>query len=174
MLARISIAVATLLLVTSLVAQGNRPTTQTLSTLGSVRLIAISVKSLEPSIAWYRDNLGFVLKDRKEFPKLHLRIAMLEHNGFWIEMIEKDPTFSPESIQKQLPTIKDWDAVQGFKKIAFTVTDLDSTVKFLNDRKVKFATDVMGDGKDAIFGRSVIVLDTDGNWIQFCELPKAQ
>ena len=30
----------------------------------------------------------------------------------------------------------------------------------------------MGDRSDLVFGRSVIVLDNNGNWLQFCALAK--
>jgi hypothetical protein len=42
----------------------------------------------------------------------------------------------------------------------------------LEARQVEFRTGVMGDRSDPVFGRSVIVLDNNGNWLQFCALAK--
>ena len=140
--------------------------------VGPPQLVALNVPDLEASVAWYRDNLGFVQKNRKEFPQVGVRIAMLELGGFWLEIVEKKDSVSPPSIQEKLPAIDDWDRVQGIKKLAFEVDDLDAFANRLRSRGVRFYTGVIGDANDPVFGRSVIVVDASGNWIQLCELDR--
>ncbi len=133
-------------------------------------LVALNVASADRSAKWYGDNLGFAVKDRKEFPKFGLRIVMLELDGFWLEVVEKKNGIPVSQIEKAMPEIKDWDEVQGIKKLAFEVDDLDGYLKSFKQNGVRFQLNPRGGPEDPIFGRSFIVLDDDGNWIQLCQL----
>ena len=141
------------------------------ASIGAPRLVAISVAELGASIAWYRDNLGFVERSQKNYPSNGVKIALLESNGFWLEMFEKKKNFPPEFVKQHLPGVSDLDEVTGLKKLAFTVTDLDAVITTLRNNNVRFQTKIM-ESDDPAFGRSVIVLDNNGNWIQFCESHK--
>ena len=135
-------------------------------------LVALNVSSLDRSVAWYSGHFGFAVKDRKEFPNAGLRIAMLERDGFWLEMVEKKSSFPTTRIQARMPEIKDWDDVQGIKKLAFAVDDIDRYIADFKRTGVRFQLSLRGNPDDPIFGRSAIVLDDDGNWIQLCELKR--
>lgn len=138
--------------------------------IGAPRLVALNVPSLEAAVAWYHDNLGFEKREQRDFPDYGVRIAMLEHQGFWLEIVEKKRTVSPASVRSKLPEIADWDDVQGIKKLAFLVSDLDAVRAQLKKNGVKFRTEIMGSASDRAFGQSFIVQDESGNWIQFCEV----
>ncbi len=138
--------------------------------IGRPRLVALNVPALQASIDWYRGNLGFAVKEQKDLPQYGLRIAMLELNGFWLELVEKKQSFSTEFVRKRIPEITDWDDVQGIKKLAFVVSDAPALAQRLKARGVKFQLELRGKPEDPVFGRSFIVLDNAGNWIQFCEI----
>lgn len=132
-------------------------------------LVALNVPDLEATIAWYCETLGFAVLDRREFPDYGMRIALLKLGGFRLEIVEKQQSISQKTIQDKVPEIKDWDTVHGIKKLGFRVDDLDALVTRLKARQVEFLTGIMGDAADPILGKSVIVLDNSGNWIQFTE-----
>jgi methylmalonyl-CoA/ethylmalonyl-CoA epimerase len=132
--------------------------------------VALSVPSVEAATAWYREQLGFALLERKDFPSYEVKIAILELNGFRLELIEHRRALSPAEVQRRIPEIQDWSHVHGFVKLAFLVEKVAPVAERLRRQGVKFQTQVMP--ADGLWGDSFIVRDLNGNWIQFAEPPR--
>ena len=49
--------------------------------------LGISVSNLEESVKWYSETLGFTLVKRADL-SAHLRIVIVEYQGFGVELIE--------------------------------------------------------------------------------------
>jgi ketosteroid isomerase-like protein/catechol 2,3-dioxygenase-like lactoylglutathione lyase family enzyme len=124
-------------------------------------LFAISVPKLEEAIAWYRDMLEMTLVREIPVPEQTMRIAILEREGFRVELVElagsaARSTLAPKSDNPAL--------IQGFGKIGFTVAELDRWEKALRAKGVRFQLEPRA-GADG--SRSFIVVDRHGNWLQF-------
>ena len=130
------------------------------------RLVALSVASLDDTIRWYQQNLGFKLKEQKDFPQASLRIAFLELDGFELELVEDRKSVSFAAIQSALPQADDRSKVQGMVKLAFTVENLEALAARMKDNGVKFQMGLTKSNRES--GVSFfIVRDNNGNWLQF-------
>jgi|GEM_PF-5214267 len=127
-------------------------------------LLAISVASLDTSVNWYQDNLGFKIVRRAEAPDHTIKMVNVERDGFQIEIVENT---SAISVQQKLPGI-DGDLVRGFKKIAFRVDDISRWASELKSKKAVFRYDIRDSA--SFPGKWFIIEDPDGNWIQFFEI----
>ena len=130
------------------------------------RLVALSVADLDATISWYQDNLGFRLKERKDFPQASLRIAFMESNGFELEVVEDKKSVPLAAIQKQLPSADDQAKLQGFVKLAFTVDDLTGLASRMKSNGVRFQMGLTKSSREPGV-TFFIVRDNDGNWLQF-------
>lgn len=128
-------------------------------------LVAISVTNVDQATEWYQRILGFVFCKRMDFPEYALRIVLLEHNGFILELIEKQGSFP---IKERMPEIDDDVFVRGFKKLAFLVQNVDELAATLKTVGVELLFDV-SEQADWPGGKtkSFIIEDPDGNWVQF-------
>ncbi len=128
-------------------------------------LLAIQVGNLDAAIAWYRDNLGFVERTRKEMPEYGMKISFLEVPGFELELVENREGVSREELLRLRPKGAE---VRGFAKFAFRVNDIVTFAKRLQESGVKILF-TLRDSNDP--GRPnrrwFIVADPDGNWVQF-------
>lgn len=129
-------------------------------------LVSISVASLDESLKWYTENLGFIVLNKKDLPEYSLRIAFLQMNGFMMEMIEFKNSVSEEDIRKAFPKVDDRAKIQGFGKLAFQVEDIDAFAGLLKRKGVHFVREVQED-KELFHTKWFIVTDNSGNWIQF-------
>ena len=107
---------------------------------------AISVADLDESIAWYEEMLGFQLIEKSYAGPPQSNIAILENDGFRIELFLHDDT------QPMPEFFRDPDAhprQQGPQHIAFWVDDLDGLMERLTAKGVKVLVGpvVMGDTK---------------------------
>ena len=50
--------------------------------------LGISVSNLEASVKWYSETLGFEPAKRLDLPEVQFRVAILEYQGFGVELIE--------------------------------------------------------------------------------------
>jgi len=134
--------------------------------VGPPCLAAICVPELDSSVAWYQKYLGFKKLETITLPEL--RIAFLDLNGFRLEVVEDTRAFTREMLQKRIPELKKLDnPLAGIAKIAFNVTDFDTFAARLKSEGVSFQTKIMK--AQGTWPRSFIVLDNNGNWIQFFE-----
>jgi len=155
----------------SAIAQVSTTADERLSRSIKPSLVAISVANIDETIKWYQDNLGFVVKEKKDFPQFSLRIAFLELNGFEMELIEEKKSVSLPMIQKCLPEAEDGTKIQGFVKLAFTAEDVEALATRLKSKGVRFQMDITkSNRKEGV--KFFIVRDNNGNWVQFFEKSK--
>jgi len=124
--------------------------------------IAISVPNLDAASQWYQQMLGLAVRDDRTFPEHTLRVAMLERRGIRVELVETEGSVSKASL------IKDSNnpaMIQGFGKVGFVVADVDGWANTLRTKGVRFQLEPQTDSRTG--ARSFIVLDNNGNWLQF-------
>jgi methylmalonyl-CoA/ethylmalonyl-CoA epimerase len=127
-------------------------------------LMAISVSNLDSTVSWYRTLLGFRVMRAPYAPVPGLRIAFLIRDDFRLELLEAAGS-GPRRLA--LPDTTRDISLQGFTKLAFQVTGIDSLASRLRQRGVRF---VFGPATDTAFRiRHFIVADPDGNLIQLVQ-----
>jgi catechol 2,3-dioxygenase-like lactoylglutathione lyase family enzyme len=124
-------------------------------------LVALQVVDLDASTRWYTDNLGFQAKERKTFPDHGLRLAMLVREDFALELVENAKTLR----RSQLLAGKGTD-ITGFAKITFSVPDVEPMFRRLERQGATFAARLR-DSNTTPGDQFFIVLDNEGNWLQF-------
>jgi methylmalonyl-CoA/ethylmalonyl-CoA epimerase len=124
--------------------------------------LGISVSNLEESVKWYTETLGFEPVKRLDLPEVQFRVAILEYQGFGVELIEvKGSSTYPLAWNEPGPQHK----IQGIVHFAFRVDDLDATEKVLRDRGARFACELTV--LEGLGIRYFHVFDNDGNLIEF-------
>lgn len=121
---------------------------------------AFIVSDIDSSIHWYSDILSFELLNKTENEERGFYQANLKRGKTLVELIQLAGT---QSQTEAAPNVR----LEGIFKIGYKVEDFDSWIIYLKDRKVTFRGDVVDDpvsGK-----RMVIIIDPDGNRIQFFE-----
>jgi catechol 2,3-dioxygenase-like lactoylglutathione lyase family enzyme len=124
-------------------------------------LVALSVGDIKASEQWYARNAGFALKWERAFPDAHLAIALMERERFQLELVQLDGSVAPVQLVPGTNPAR----IRGFGKIAFRVADVDAEAAHLRANGVKFQLEPRDDADQRT--RSFIVLDNEGNWIQF-------
>jgi methylmalonyl-CoA/ethylmalonyl-CoA epimerase len=117
--------------------------------------LGISVSNLEESVKWYSENLGFALTKRLDLPEVQFRVAILEYQGFGVELIEvKGSSKYPLAWKEPGPQHK----IQGIVHFAFRVNDLDATEKVLRDKGAASPVSRRSwrDSESAIFTSSIM------------------
>jgi len=124
---------------------------------------AIIVKNVDTSTAWYQAVFDMKIKNRINDTERGFRVVIMEHSSFLLELIENKSW--PD--QKQLLFGKpDGTRIQGFFKIGFSVTDLDSCLKHLAFLKI-IPDRIYTDSETK--KRNFLIEDPDKNLIQFFE-----
>jgi methylmalonyl-CoA/ethylmalonyl-CoA epimerase len=123
--------------------------------------LGISVSNLEESIKWYSETLGFTLAKRADL-SAHLRIAIVEYQGFGIELIEvrgsdTNPLAWRDPGAQHLR--------QGVVHFAFEVADLQATADTLRERGAQFACEPTTLKELGI--QYFHIFDRDGNLLEF-------
>jgi catechol 2,3-dioxygenase-like lactoylglutathione lyase family enzyme len=131
-------------------------------------LVALSVADLDETLQWYVDKLGFTLKSRRDFPDHGISIAIVNRAGFQVELVKVAGSIPASRV---LPDRSNPASLQGFGKIAFEVEDLEFWAADLRASGVKFHLPPTRNAEDQ--STSFIVLDNEGNWLQFIELSSA-
>lgn len=126
--------------------------------------IALLVKDLDASLAWYRDKFGFTMIDTVHVTRANIKAAILSWNGLLLEMLQNPKTVLNSRIKELQP---DNVGNQGFLKLGFYVQDLEGLQAQLKSKGVKIKYPVLtADG----FSRKLklfIVEDNEGNMVQF-------
>lgn len=127
--------------------------------------VAISVLRVETSATWYQTMLGFHFSSRMDFDDYGVRIVFLEQSGFWLELIEKKGS---APVKQKLPDLQDENLLQGFKKLAFEVSNIEKITANFKKNHVKFLFDLTEDiANPKEKTKWCIIEDPDGNWLQF-------
>ena len=118
-------------------------------------LVMMTVGSLENSILWYSEFLGF--KHLKTMGEKGNQRAILERNNYVLELFEPNEVIEANQISADT-------TVLGFRKIAFQIKDL----THLSKDKIEIISPIeISDFEWA--SKAMIVKDLEGNWIQFFE-----
>lgn len=104
------------------------------------------VSDMEKSIRFYRDTLGIPIKTKSKA---------------WTEFFNKDTVLALHPAKKK-SKIKTGSGML----VGFEVSDLDSTVKKLKEKKVKF----FKKPKEEPFGKHAIIQDPDGHLVSIAEI----
>jgi methylmalonyl-CoA/ethylmalonyl-CoA epimerase len=89
--------------------------------LTKINHIGIAVKSLDETLAFYRDNLGMEFKGIEEVTEQKVRVAMLQIGESKIELLEATSDDSPVAkfIEKNGP---------GVHHVAYEVADIEAAI----------------------------------------------
>lgn len=121
--------------------------------------IAFTVSNTEESINWYQDKLGFEVIHK--YNKHSMEITQLKLDDVRLEL------FCYGKDTKPLPdyrkTLMDDLHVIGTKHLCIEVDDLDDTIKELQSKGVKFATEIDTAG---FGGRYIFFKDCNGILIE--------
>lgn len=130
----------------------------------SPSLAALQVSNLDSAEAWYVNNLGFNIRDRKDFPDYGIKISFIELNGYELELVENIKSIKQQDLLKNYPGGTE---IQGITKLTFKVDDIKAAEKHLKKNGVKFYFELQ-EGNDPARPDEywLIVSDYDGNWIQ--------
>ncbi len=135
--------------------------------LGSFKAVqlALSVPSIDESVAWYTQHLGFALKDPKApLPTLNTQVALIEKDGFTLELYEAHGSDDEDGSARDL---KSDLASQGLRHLVFQVENVDRTAEKLKTQGVRILADVtdLSEIKQRIF----LIADNNGNAIEFMQ-----
>lgn len=111
-----------------------------------VGAVILLVSNMEKSTRFYRDTLGIPIKTRSKD---------------WTEFFNKDTVLALHPAKKK-SKIKTGSGML----VGFEVSDLDSTVKILKEKKVKF----FKKPKEEPFGKHAIIQDPDGHLVSIAEI----
>ena len=119
--------------------------------------VAITVKDIQKSIAFYRDLLGCEVKGQLLLQDGNFRIVYLRSGNAVIEL------FDFKEKGKELPT-ENPDVDFGFKHICFAVEDVDSFTDSLKSNGVEFLVEPKTASTTPL--RLAFFKDPDGNKIE--------
>jgi catechol 2,3-dioxygenase-like lactoylglutathione lyase family enzyme len=123
--------------------------------------LGISVSNLETSVEWYSGYLGFTLTKQVDLSD-NLRIAILEYQGFGVELIELKESQKNDLAGKEILA---QHGTQGIVHFAFEVADVDATATVLRARGIKFACEPTNLAELGV--RYFHIYDCDGNLLEF-------
>jgi lactoylglutathione lyase len=116
-------------------------------TFRKVGAVILLVSNMEKSINFYSDILELPVRSRSKD---------------WTEFFNNDTVLALHPAPKKKKTLKTGSGTL----IGFEVTDIDSTVKKLKEKRVKF----FKKPKEEPFGKHAIVQDPDGHLISIAEI----
>jgi lactoylglutathione lyase len=112
-----------------------------------VGAVILLVSNMEKSIMFYTEMLGLPIKTRSKD---------------WTEFFNNDTVLALHPAPKKRSILKTGSGTL----VGFEVTDLDSTVKRLKEKRVKF----FKRPKEEPFGKHAIIQDPDGHLISIAEI----
>jgi lactoylglutathione lyase len=115
-------------------------------TFRKVGAVILLVSDMEKSIRFYRDTLGIPIKTKSKA---------------WTEFFNKDTVLALHPAKKKSKMKTGSGMLVGFE-----VSDLDSTVSKLKEKKVKF----FKKPKEEPFGKHAIIQDPDGHLVSIAEI----
>ena len=119
-------------------------------TFRKVGAVILLVSNMDRSIRFYRDTLGIPVKTKSKD---------------WTEFFNKDTVLALHPAKKKSKMKTGSGMLVGFE-----VSDLDSTVKVLQQKKVKF----FKKPKEEPFGKHAIVRDPDGHLVSIAEIKEKE
>lgn len=128
----------------------------------SAHFIGLFVEKFDSTLVWYEQVLGAKILKKNIVPQANLKFAMLDLNGFLIEMIQNPKVVSRQEINTKFSGNVGFE---GFFKLGFKVKDIETQYQLMKSRGASFEYHLMDnhDFKWKLF----IIQDPEGNWIQF-------
>jgi catechol 2,3-dioxygenase-like lactoylglutathione lyase family enzyme/predicted enzyme related to lactoylglutathione lyase len=127
-------------------------------------LITLQVSSLDRSISWYKEMLGFEMDNRYTYIKQKTKIAVLKLKDFYIELIQNTASTSQTPTMYAVPDY-------GYYKMGFLVTGFDD---FYQELKQKHPDQVNGVISSEVNGYTYFDLyDPDSTLIQIIASAKS-
>lgn len=121
---------------------------------------SIMVQDIDTSINWYTDILGFTVENKIENEARGIKQANLKLNYISLELIETEKS-------RTVDTGNAKSVHEGFFKIGFSIEDFDNTIKAYIKKGVRLRGQIVTDENSE--KKMVIILDPDGNRVQFFE-----
>jgi catechol 2,3-dioxygenase-like lactoylglutathione lyase family enzyme len=115
-------------------------------TFRKVGAVILLVSNMDKSISFYRDTLGIPVKTKSKD---------------WTEFFNKDTVLALHPARKK-SGIKTGSGML----VGFEVSDFDSTMKTLKEKKIKF----FKKPKEEPFGKHAIIQDPDGHLVSIAEI----
>ena len=125
-------------------------------------LTMITVRDLDTQMAWYSDYIG--LEHIYTIGEPGNRRAILERNGYVIELWETKSVLPAKDISADT-------TILGIRKIAFGMDDVSGVDSLCNANGVPVVMSLDSSSFDWA-DRAMIVLDSEGNWVQLFETIK--
>ena len=122
---------------------------------------ALIVTSIDSSVGWYQSVLGLKTRFLPGTPQ-GIRVAIMESPQIVLEIIENNEWLDPKEFLKGKP---EGTRLQGYFKIGFKVTAMDSFIEHLNKLNIPIPRIY----KDDSGKRNFLVEDPDKNLVQFFE-----
>ncbi len=122
----------------------------------------ISVYSMDESIRWYRENLGFqVVKAAEHNPPLKATIAFLQRGGYQLELFQHD---APNPLPPERRDPNSDIATIGTKHLAFLTDNMPALKNRLVENGVEIVHETCMDGEAVMF-----ICDCNGILIEFIQ-----
>lgn len=122
---------------------------------------AITVSSLEESVAWYETNLNFDVTAEFTGRDGRSKVVLLERDEFILEIAHHQDQIALSDYVDPVPRRP---FVEGIFKFGVPVAAFDSVVTVLHERGIEFVGDVFEDPTFAV--RSVVIEDNSGIGVQ--------
>jgi len=123
-------------------------------------LVSKIVGNLENNIDWYKSILNCNVSEKLDIPEHNLKLAYLELNGFYFELIQTGVSLNKTSLEK----FKD-KFIQGFCNLTFYVDDIRKTVSSIKTDKFPFSKNIEPANFNG-FKHQINLKDLSGNNIQ--------
>jgi catechol 2,3-dioxygenase-like lactoylglutathione lyase family enzyme len=123
--------------------------------------VTLSTPNIERTVSWYRENLGYEVYARRDFPQVGARVAVLEAGDLRLELLEHKDRLTPGPRS-------DREELQRRSQFAVLVDDLDEKIAELRRKDVRLMWNQRVDHDLGV--RSQFIKDCDGNLIQLVEL----
>jgi hypothetical protein len=126
------------------------------------QFIGLFVNNFDSTLSWYTNKIGFKVIKKEEVPSAGIKFAMLEWNGFSIEMIQNPKVVKKTSLDS---VIKNNAGAEGFFKLGFYVDDINYWENHFKSKEVKFRYPMMSNSN--FNWKYFIIEDPEKNLIQF-------
>jgi methylmalonyl-CoA/ethylmalonyl-CoA epimerase len=146
--------------------RGETINTNPMSSLQPYR-IALQVSNFDQTLGWYINKLGFQMAQLWKADNFSTRSAVLELNGFLIEIIEQAPQVYATLEANASPAEP---SGQSHEHIAFRVNDIDTVASELKKRGVEFLWEPAIDEYNQT--KSCFIKDNNGNLIGLVQVLK--
>ena len=122
---------------------------------------ALSVPSLDDSIAWYKDMLGFEVIQRVKIPGVAVEFAMLNRGDMCVELFQAENS-TPMAESKREPNTAFFS--QGSLHFCFAVPDPRKLAEGLQEKGADICWI-----RDFPWGSNAFIRDNAGNLIEFVQ-----